>query len=75
MTPDSAMNMGESVVGNSLLGEYADAVGSNSGPGGLPPDHQVSLHVCARARSFLMACKLLIDLPLPRPPPSPIDHH
>jgi hypothetical protein len=41
MTPDSSMNMGESVVGNSLANEYADAVGANSGPGGLPPDHQV----------------------------------
>ena len=53
------MNMGESVVGNSLANEYADAVGANSGPGGLPPDHQVCarmhlcsscMRVCARAR-------------------------
>ena len=73
MTPDSAMNMGESVVGNSLLGEYADAVGSNSGPGGLPPDHQVCLHACSR--SLLMNCKLLIDRLLPPPALSPHDHH
>jgi hypothetical protein len=33
--------MGESVVGNSLAGEFADAVGPNAGPGGLPPDHEV----------------------------------
>ncbi len=46
MTPDSNMNMGESIVGNSLANEFADAVGANSGPGGLPPDHQVCLCVC-----------------------------
>ncbi len=36
MTPDSLMNMGESVVGNSRASDFAD----HAGRGGLPTDHR-----------------------------------